>query len=195
MKKLSILLILVGFALSGKAQGAFDFGLKAGINTSKISTNMADYTPKTIASYQFGAFARINLGRFYIQPEAYSNSKKGEVVRVDNVGLSTINSFNLKTIDVPALIGFKILDQKAFNLRVLAGPVFSFLTDKSAKGQLTEDNLKNSFFGWQYGVGLDFLILSLDIRKEQFSSNLYDTPNFDFDTKNGTFVISLGVKF
>ncbi len=195
MKKLSILLILVGFALSGKAQGAFDFGLKAGINTSKISTNMADYTPKAITIYQFGAFARINLGRFYIQPEAYSNSKKGEVVRVDNVGLSTINSFNLKTIDVPALIGFKILDQKAFNLRVLAGPVFSFLTDKSAKGQLTEDNLKNSFFGWQYGVGLDFLILSLDIRKEQFSSNIYDTPNFDFDTKNGTFVISLGVKF
>jgi hypothetical protein len=195
MKKLSILLILVGFALSAKAQGAFDFGLKAGMNTSKISTNMADYTPKTISSYQFGAFARINLGRFYIQPEAYSNSKKGEVVRVDNVGLSTINSFNLKTIDVPALLGFKILDQKAFNLRVLAGPVFSFLTDKSAKGQLTEDNLKNSFFGWQYGVGLDFLILSLDIRKEQFSSNLYDTPNFDFDTKNGTFVISLGVKF
>jgi len=195
MKKLSILLILAVFTLSGKAQGAFDFGLKAGINTSKISTNMENYTAKNINSYQFGAFARINLGRFYIQPEAYSNSKKGEVVRVDNVGLSTINSFNLKTIDVPALIGFKILDQKALNLRVLVGPVFSFLTDKSAKGQLTEDNLKNSFFGWQYGVGLDFLILSLDIRKEQFSSNLYDTPNFDFDTKNGTFVLSLGVKF
>lgn len=195
MKKLSILLILAGFALSGKSQGAFDFGLKAGINTSKISTNMADYTPKTITSYQFGAFARINLGRFYIQPEAYSNSKKGEVVSVDNVGLSTINSFNLKTIDVPALLGFKIINQKSLNLRVLACPVFSFLTDKSAKGQLTEDNLKNSFFGWQYGVGLDFLFLSLDIRKEQFSSNIYDTPKFDFDTKNGNFVLSLGVKF
>jgi len=195
MKKLSILLILAVFALSGKSQGAFDFGLKAGINTSKISTNMADYTPKTITSYQFGAFARINLGRFYIQPEAYSNSKKGEVVSVDNVGLSTINSFNLKTIDVPALLGFKIINQKSLNLRVLAGPVFSFLTDKSAKGQLTEDNLKNSFFGWQYGVGLDFLFLSLDIRKEQFSSNIYDTPKFDFDTKNGNFVLSLGVKF
>lgn len=193
MKKIAVLLLFAAIAINVNAQGFFDIGPKVGFNTSKITTNMADYTPKANTSYQFGAFARINLGRFYIQPEAYSNSKKGEVVSLSN-GLSTINSFNLKTIDVPALLGIKIINQKPFNVRVMAGPVFSFLTDKSVKGQFTEDNLKNSFFGWQYGVGVDFLFLTLDARKESFSNNLYSAPNFDFNTKSGTFVISLGLK-
>jgi len=194
MKKLTILILLAIIALTGNAQDFFDFGPKIGMNTSKISTHMSDYNAEAVNSYQFGAFARFNLGRFYLQPEAYSNSKKGKVISASDLGLSTINSFDLKTVDVPILLGLKIIDQKALNLRVLAGPTFSFLTDKSVKGQLTEDNLKNSFFGWQYGVGVDFLFLSLDVRKESFSNNLYDTPNFDFDTKNGTFVISLGMK-
>ncbi len=194
MKKLTILFILAVIAFTGRAQGFLDAGLKAGMNTSKISTKMADYTSENISSYQFGAFARVNLGRFYIQPEAYSNSKQGKVIKLDNLGVSTINSFNLKTVDVPVLFGLKIIDQKALNLRVLAGPTFSFVTSESVKGQLTEDNLKNSFFGWQYGVGVDFLFLSLDVRKESFSNNMYHTPNFDFDTKNGTFVVSLGLK-
>jgi len=194
MKKLTIFILLAIVAFTGKAQDFFDLGPKIGMNTSKISTKMTDYNPETVSSYQFGAFARINFGRLYIQPEAYSNSKKGKVISVSDLGISTINSFNLKTVDVPVLLGLKIIDQKALNLRILAGPTFSFLTDKSVKGQLTEDNLKNSFFGWQYGVGVDFLFLSLDIRKESFSNNLYDTPNFDFDTKKGTFVVSLGMK-
>lgn len=190
MKKLTIFILLAIVALTGKAQGFFDAGFKAGINSSKISANVDDYTPQTINNYLFGAFARINLGRIYIQPEAYYNSKGGEYI--DKVNLSTINSFNLKTIDVPALIGIKLIDQKAFNLRILAGPVFSFVTDKSASSQLTETAIKDNFFGWQYGAGVDFLFLTLDARMESYSNNLYDTPKFD--SKNGNFVISLGVK-
>lgn len=190
MKKLTILIILAVFTLTGNAQGFFDFGPKVGINASKMSSNVSDYNPQTINSFQFGAFARINFGRIYVQPEAYYNSKGGEYI--DKVDATTINSFNLKTVDVPALLGLKIIDQKALNLRIMAGPVVSFLIDKSVKGQFTEANLKNSFFAWQYGAGLDFLFLTLDARMESRSSNYYDTP--DFNTKNGTFILSLGVK-
>lgn len=188
MKKLTILFALVLIAFTGKSQGFFDAGLKAGLNTSKISTNMDDYTPQTINKYSVGAFARINLGRIYIQPETYFNSKGGEYIDK----LSVKNSFDLKTIDVPALIGLKLINQKAFNLRVLAGPVFSFVTDKSASSQLTKSAIKDNFFGWQYGAGADFLFLTFDVRMESYSNNLYDTPKFD--SKNGTFVISLGLK-
>ncbi|MDP2337275.1 MAG: porin family protein [Bacteroidota bacterium] len=190
MKKLTILIVLAAFTLTGNAQGFFDFGPKVGINTSKISTNIDDYNPQTINKFLVGAFARINIGRFYIQPEAYYNSKGGEYI--DNVNVSTINSFDLKTIDVPALLGLKIIDQKALNLRVMAGPVFSFVTDKKVSSQLTETAIKDNFFGWQYGAGVDFLFLTLDARMESLSNNLYETPKFD--SKNGTFVISLGIK-
>lgn len=192
MKKLTILIVLFAFTVSVNAQGFLDAGLKAGLNTSKISTHTDDYTPETINGYQFGAFARLNMGRFYFQPEAYYNSKGGEYI--DKVSPATINSFNLKTVDVPALLGFKIIEQKAFNLRILAGPAFSFLTNKSVKGQLTRDNLENSFFEWQYGVGADFLFMTLDVRKVSYSKDFYQTPDFNFDSKNGTFVISLGLK-
>jgi hypothetical protein len=190
MKKLTIIGLLALFALTGNAQGIFDAGLKAGINTSKISTTIDNYTPETINNYLFGAFARVNMWRFYIQPEAYFNSKGGEYI--DKLNASTINSFNLKTVDVPALLGFKIIDQKAFNLRVMAGPVFSFVTDKSVKGQFAEDKLKDNFFGWQYGAGVDFLFLTLDVRKETYSDDIYASP--DFNTKKGNFVVSLGIK-
>ena len=99
----------------------------------------------------------------------------------------------MNTIDVPALVGFKIIDQEPLNVRIMAGPVFSFLTKKSVKGQFTEDNIENSFFGWQFGAGVDFLFLTLDLRKENYGSNLYDSP--DFNTKKGNFIVSLGVKF
>lgn len=190
MKKFVFFFALALVALAVQAQGFLDGGLKAGLNTSKISTHISDYTPQTINNYSFGAFARLNFGRIYIQPEAYYNSKGGEYI--NKLSLSTINSFDLKAIDVPALLGIKLIDQKAFNLRVLAGPVFSFVTDKSVKGQLNESALKDSFFGWQYGAGVDLLFVTLDARMQSYSKDLYSTP--DFSSKNGTFVISLGVK-
>lgn len=191
MKKLTIITMLAVFALTGQAQEVFNLGLKAGINTSKISTNNNDYNPQSINNYLFGAFARFNLGPIYLQPEAYYNSKGGEYI--DKLDANTINSFNLNTIDIPALVGLKVIDQEPFNVRIMAGPVFSFATKKSAKGQFTKDNIENSFFGWQYGAGVDFLFLTLDVRKETYGSNLYDSP--DFNTKKGNFVVSLGVIF
>ena len=185
MKKLTIIILLAVFALTGNAQGIFDIGPKVGINFYKISADIADYNPETINKFQFGAFARINFGRIYIQPEAYFNSKE----YITEVNVSTKEQFNLKTIDVPALLGFKIIDQKPLNLRIMAGPVFSFLTDKNAKSQLNEENIKNSRFGWQYGAGVDFMFVTLDARMESYSKNF--SPKFD---SNGTFVLSLGIK-
>lgn len=188
MKKLAIMIILAIFAFEGFAQDAFDGGLKAGLNTSKIPSYSINYYPQAVNNYQFGAFVRFNFGRFYFQPEAYYNSKGGkEITRID---ASTINSFELKTVDTPALLGLKIIDQKYFNFRILGGPVFSFATDKNVDGQFTKDKLKNSFFGWQYGAGIDFLFLTFDARMESYNENFYE----NMDTKNGTFVISLGIK-
>jgi hypothetical protein len=186
MKRLIFIIVLALIATNVNAQ--LEAGLKAGLNTSKISTDRSYYTPQTVNNYQFGAFARASFGPLYLQPEAYYNSKGGEYI--DKLSPSTVNSFDLKTVDVPILLGLKIIKQEAFNVRILAGPVLSILTSKDAKGRFERDNLENSFFGWQYGAGVDFLFMTLDIRKEMYGKNF--TP--DFDTKSGAFVISLGIK-
>jgi hypothetical protein len=189
MKKSTILVVLIIFAYTGKAQDNINLGLKAGFSTSKISTNLADYSPQSVKNVLFGAFTRINFGRIHIQPEAYFSYKGGEFI--DHVGIETVNEFNLKTIDVPILLGFKIIHHKYISLTINAGPLFSFVTNKSVSDQLSKDKIVNNCFGWQYGADFDFLFLTLDARMESYAKNLYDAPNFN--SKNGTFVLSLGI--
>ena len=190
MKTIAAILVMALISFTGSAQKAFEGGVKAGIQSSKLSMNVDDYNPQTINKFLAGAFVRINLGPFYIQPEGYFNSKGGEYI--DHLDMKTVNSFDLKTVDVPVMAGIKIINSDNFNFRLMGGPVFSFVTDKSVKGQLTESAIKDNFFGWQYGAGLDFMYITLDVRMESYSNNLYETPKFD--SKNGTFVVSLGLK-
>lgn len=190
MKRFAFIFILSAITSMASGQDFFDAGIKAGLNTSKISTHISDYNPQTINNYSAGAFARFNLGRVYIQPEVYYNSKGGEYI--DELNLSTVNSFDLKAVDVPALVGLKLINQKQFNLRLMAGPVFSFVTDKSVEGQFSVEKFEDNFFGWQYGAGVDLFFITFDARMQSYSDNIYTSP--DFNTKNGTFVLSLGIK-
>ena len=194
MKKLifaAAFLFLVSVAF---AQGDFfDLGIKAGINSSKISTDLNQYNEETINNYNFGAFARLNIGRIYVQPEAYYSSKGGEVI--EKVNLSTINKFDLKALDVPVLAGLKIINKEALNLRIMGGPVFSYITDKEIRGDgniFDKENIKDSYMGWQLGAGIDFLMLTFDVRMES-SGDMYDGAELG-DSKNKTYLISLGIK-
>lgn len=190
MKKLTMIILLAVLSTTGYAQKFINLGLKAGINTSKLSVDDDDYNPQTINNYLFGAFARFNLGAIYLQPEAYYNSKGGEYFNRNNP--PEVSSFNLNTIDVPALVGLKLINQDPLNVRIMAGPVFSIMTDKSVRGDFTKDNIENSFFGWQFGAGVDFLFLTLDARFEKYGKDIADLPAIN--TKNGNFVVSLGIK-
>ena len=191
MKKIaffSILFLVVTFVQS---QPAFDLGLKAGLNNSQITNNLDDFNSKTIIAWHLGTFARIGWDRFYIQPEAYFSSKGGDLKEILN---STVASFDYNSIDVPALVGYKIVDKEPFNFRVLAGPVFSFITS----GKITHTDLfseefyRNNFFGWQYGAGADLFFVTLDARIESSSNRIYSSPNLK--SRNKTFFITVGIK-
>jgi hypothetical protein len=131
----------------------------------------------------------VNLGNIYVQPEAYFNTKGGEL----NESGGIVNSFDLKTVDVPVLLGVNIIKKGPLAVRANAGPVFSFVTDKELKSEtFSQDNIEDNFFGWQYGVGADFMMFTLDVRMENSSGELYKAPNFE--SKSKSFVISLGFK-
>ena len=90
---------------------------------------------------------------------------------------TTKDSFDFKTIDVPVLLGYKLINQTAFNLRVNAGPVFSFVTKKdgtTSGNEFDADNLKDNYVGIQYGAGVDFMFLSLDARMENSFGDVYN---------------------
>lgn len=188
MKTFAFLCILLMTTFAVSAQSPLNLGIKAGFNTSKITTDLGDFDENNITNFVAGAFARVNVKSFYLQPEAYFSSKGGDLK-----DLTSKNSFDLKTIDVPVLLGYKIINKGLINLRVNTGPVFSFVTSKDAnvadEPAFGSGKLKDSIFGWQYGAGLDLLFFSLDLRMENSFGDIYSGHS---DEKSKMFMVTLG---
>ena len=186
MKKFALSLVLFATTLILNAQSPFNIGIKAGYNSSKIKTDIASFDESNVNNYLAGAFLRINLKKFYLQPEAYFCTKGGELKDVNGT-----NSFDLKSVDVPLLVGYKLIDTKLMNLRINTGPLMSFMTTTDADGEdFNSDDIKDHFFGWQYGAGVDFMFLTLDVRMENSFGDIYSGKG---DEKSKTFLISLGI--
>jgi opacity protein-like surface antigen len=155
-----ILLLLVGY--NAQAQ-IFTIGPKVGISstTVKLKDQSAEFSSGDAAySYQIGAFARINLLGFYIQPEAYFNSVQGEYVSQGSLGDQTIK-LNQNKIDIPVLFGFKLGP-----LRLNAGPVASFNLSSETDNDDFTNQYKDAIFAYQAGIGVDISNLTLDLRYE-----------------------------
>jgi hypothetical protein len=88
-----------------------------------------------------------------------------------------------------------VLDLKAVNVRVMAGPVASFVIDKNLTAEnwdetINEDDFKNMNWGLQFGAGVDVLFLTLDLRYE---IGLNDVSKLEtFSLKNNMFTVGLG---
>ncbi len=193
MKKLVLLVVLATIFSATYAQSPVNLGLKVGYNSSKITTSLDQFNEGSVNNFLAGAFVRVNFGKIYLQPEAYFNSKGGELKEVVGTSPSqTVNSFDLKSVDVPVLLGYKIVEKGPVNLRVNTGPLFSFLTSKEANSTTFDpDKLKDNYFGWQYGAGVDIYFLSLDVRMENSFGDIYAGKG---DEKSKTFLVTLGIK-
>ncbi|MBN2636686.1 MAG: porin family protein [Prolixibacteraceae bacterium] len=192
MKKIVLIVVTGLFAISLNAQTTFDLGFKGGANFSKISFDADDYSSETALKTHFGAFARLGWDRIFLQPEVYFSGKGGNL----KSGTSAIvTSFDYNTVDVPVLLGIKLIKGKAFDLHIVGGPVFSGITTKELDNENTfnEDFYENHYFGVQYGVGVDVLFLTFDARMEQGLNQFYN--HFSSDMKNNTFMLSVGFKF
>ncbi|WP_163711884.1 porin family protein [Mangrovibacterium lignilyticum] len=192
MRKLLLAGILfLSFQLT-YAGSPINLGLKAGYNSSKITTSLDQFNDGSISNFLVGAFARVNLKDWYIQPEAYFTSKGGKLEEI-----SSTESFDLKTIDVPVLLGYKVFKAASVNVRLNAGPVFSFVTKKDGEtsgGSFDPENIKDNYVGIQYGAGVDFLFLSLDARMENSFGDIHSSSNGS-EEKSNLFMITLGIKF
>lgn len=190
MKKILFLAVFFTFAAAISAQPVIDIGLKGGINTSKICVNLDDYNSENITKMHFGAFGRIGWNKIYLQPEVYFSKKGGEF---SYNPMNFFGEFDYSSVDVPVLLGFRLLDAKVVDLHLTAGPVFGFITESSVDGDndLDAQYFKDRYVGLQYGAGVDVLFLTIDLRMEH-SGTVYDHP--DFDGKNTSFMVTVGFK-
>jgi len=199
MKKVLFFALFVTTSLLAEAQGiGFSIGPKIGYNSNTLTDNLDSIRTSIKNSLQIGAFMRIG-SRFYFQPEANYQVVSGTL----NKSNSTLSQdYTLKSVKIPAILGFKLINKGIVNLRVLAGPAFTFILDKNLDpadmGGLwplqSQDDLKNSVWSAQMGAGIDVLFMTLDVRYELGIENLYNGSN-DLSLKNNMFNVSLGIKF
>jgi hypothetical protein len=192
MKKLFLIGILAMITSSLFAQFTFDLGVKGGVNFSKISFDVEDYSAESVTKTHFGAFARLGGERVYIQPEFYFSGKGGDVT---SDIMETAASFDYKTFDIPVLLGIKLIDGKSVDLNILGGPVFSNITSKDIAGDNLADKsfYENNYYGIQYGLSIDVLFLTFDARMENGLGDFYKQA--DVSGKNQNFMISVGFRF
>ncbi len=193
MKKLLLSIFLMILTISLFAQMNFDLGVKGGVNFSKISFDSDDYSAESVTKTHFGAFGRIGWDRVFIQPEFYFSGKGGDVT---SGIMSTMTSFNYKSMDIPVLLGLSVIKGKAFDLHLVGGPVFSNISSEELTGGnlVNKSFYENNYFGIQYGLGIDVLFLTFDARMENGLGDMYSQPG-TISGKNQTFMLSVGFKF
>ena len=199
MKNFLLIILLIAFATAVDAQGAFTIGPKVGYNSYELTNNLDSVQASIKNSFQVGAFIRIGK-KVYFQPEAnYQVSRSTLSKSLRNRVQS--QDVTVTSIKVPVLLGAKIINAKAFNLRFMVGPAVTFILDKklnpSTMGELwpihSVDDIKNSIWSVQMGAGMDILFLTLDVRYEMGIDNAYNGSS-NLQMKNNLFNVSVGIK-
>jgi hypothetical protein len=188
---LAVVLVLISFNINAQAGTAF--GLKGGLNYSangdyfqSIGDNAQ--SPDRNVGYHIGFFGKFG-NKLYFKPELVYTATKSDY---------DSDIFEIKKIDAPLLVGFKVLGP----LSVFAGPSLQYILDTEFDG-INIGDLENDFsVGLNFGIGVSFNKIGIDLRYERgFSSNeaTFIGNNFGpdvesrIDTRPDQLILSLSI--
>ena len=186
-------LILVGTAFinhDAKAQSGtpVHIGFKAGTNFSDLALSKSNVDAKYALGYHAGVFTRLDISKFYLQGELLYSQKRS---KIEN---STFGNQKVKwnSIEVPVLVGYKILKSDDVALRIFGGGVYSYvLNDKTSVLKEVSQSFQRfdrSNIGYQAGAGVDLGRFSFDLKYEGALTNI----SKEFKEKPNSFQASIG---
>lgn len=186
---LSALLLCIFCSIETKAQQApaFHIGVKGGVNFTKTSTE-SSLEGKYGFGYQAGVMTRMDIGKLYVQGEALFNKRKTSFESQD--GSSSKLSWN--AIDIPVVVGYKLMKTDDFNVRIFAGGVYSYAFNNNlSTSQALQEGFKKfdkSNIGVTGGVGLDYKSFTVDLRYETGLTSI----SKEFKSKPHSFSLGIG---
>lgn len=177
------------------AQKGSGFGIKAGLNYNANgdyfeSVGDAARDPDRNVGYHVGLFGKLEISRLYLRPElVYTRTKS------DYDG----NDFDMSKLDVPVLLGTKIIGP----LHVFAGPAFQYILSTEFDG-IDIDDVENDFtVGLNIGAAVNLGRLGVDIRYERglsnneaefINTNITSVGPSRIDTRPDQLIVSLSLK-
>lgn len=217
MKKAIVIFLMVMLftLLASPARALVSFGLKGGLNNSKIVFSPAIDMPeqKYLKSYCFGAFMTVNLGPIGFQPEIlYSRRGIEAQMLLDPADPSSLAATKamLDYIEIPLLVRLNVIPAGPVKLYIFGGPSYGFLQKARVRitymGTSQEEDIKSDFKKQSLaavgGLGLDIKIpllfkITADARYHYGLSNIL-SENTTIPTdkaRNSGFSVMLGIGF
>ena len=206
MKKIILALVLLLTVATGTSFGQLNIkiGPKVGFNASQLHTNLDSISSQFKSGFQFGIFVRLGK-KVYLQPELYYTTEGGVFKSNSSSIKQWEQNIKLGSLDVPVLIGVSFINSELLNVRILAGPLASFIVNKKISetgvtGPIQDANIKNVNWYIQAGAGVDIWKFTLDVRyqiglNKMISDVDFQNKTVNLNTSNNVWVVSLGFKF
>ncbi len=192
---------------TASAQKIIQLGVHAGANVNILSTSLQDFYTNGYTGFRGGVFARFNFSRFNIQPELNFSMTGGEGVFANNPNRSYSTKTN--TLEIPILLGLKLVKGKLVSLRTQFGGFWAWNITNSIVVHdevfTQNDSLIVSSQGANFnggvvlGLGLDIWRFNLEARYQWGLANLFGNNIIYQDPRAGMrysgFSITLGFSF
>ena len=203
MKKI-IFVCLLFVGVSQYSQAQIQIGLKAGVNYNSDSfkdvTNDVLDGAESRTGYHAGIWFRAKLPGLglYLRPEVVYTELSNDVTYDNTIVVARKTDFKFRKIDVPVLLGKKILGIG----NIFIGPSFQYvLSSDFGLSDLSEVSTDEFSVGIQLGGGIEFGRLGIDIRWERGLSNTETkfvdssiSSNVNFDTRVNQIIIGLSYR-
>lgn len=155
-------------------------------------------TTKAAFGFQLGVDLRLGE-RLYFQPGAYFG-RNATVVKVSALDTSVIEDNLIRTTaKVKALVGYNLIHNEGFKLRVNAGPTYEALLsvdNKDNRIDFNKDDYNGGSFNMDAGVGVDIALFTVEAGVSYGITNAYkDKSEFSSDAKYFTFYATIGLVF
>lgn len=201
----------------------FNFGVKAGLNSILTDVKSIDLQGMNIdnirsindVGYSIELFGRFNISRFFIQPSVCLKYSQGEI-RFDILQSPLVGTYEpriteaslgleIKSIEVPFMVGYNLIKEKPYVLGIMAGPKFKYNYDISYSSMWYMENDENYYvslcstvevvigrltFDFGYEYGLNRMRTSFD-----YMPNPADCRPLKMKSKSDGLSMSIGILF
>jgi len=203
MKKvLSLIALLIAMTLSLQAQGV-KFGLKGGLNITKMSLSKDVFSSDNRAGFYVGSSLKVSLPLgFGVDIAALYDQRSADIEPQSGASQSTTatgdEKITQKSLNIPVNLRYNIGLGSLASIYLAAGPQFGFpVGDKVYNTKVGEYRLKDANLSVNFGAGLS-LMKHLEIG---FTYNLAAGKSGEFsglndiDTHNNAWQIGLAYYF
>ena len=194
MKTLKLLLLPLLLLAALNAQAQLKFYPQAGVNFAFVTNEFSQMTFSASAGFQVGLNVAIGK-RLYFQPGLFWQRY---LIESTLVAAGDTDDMRTDYVHLPLLVGFKIFQKDAFNIRGNAGPSLSILTGIGDNTiGLLRDFYKDLIWGLEVGAGINIFFLTLDISYEFGLTNIFEFQQASelISSKADVLKISLGFHF